>query len=366
MCTRTIQGALWVDFYVRLPGRKPRRIQRKSPVQTKKGAAAFERELLEREYRLAGKDERSFADFVKVEFKAYARANNSPAEIDRKKKALEGHLLPFFGTMYLRDIGARDVEAYKADKMGADIPEKDRLAPKTVANHLSVLRRALALALEYGELETMPVVKMPKVPQQDFSFLTFEEAEAFTDAADPEWRCMFVLALRTGLRIGELRALRWEDVDMDRGLVRVRQNATIGGKLKAPKNDRFREVPLSDSARNALRAHPRHLKSAFVFCQRDGSMLLEHHCKHPCKRASKRAKLGHVVYWHTLRHSFASHLAMRGVPMRTIQELLGHGSLAMTSRYAHLSPSVPRDAVRMLDRVGDQLGIETVGQRRGG
>ena len=251
--------------------------------------------------------------------------------------------------MYLSDIGVKDVEAYKAEKIGADLPEKLRLAPKTVANHLSVLRKALKLAKDYGEIQNVPSFTMPKIPPQDFDHLSFEEAEAFVAAADPDWRAMFLLAIRTGLRIGELRALRWSDVDMDRGLVHVRQNATIDGKIKAPKNNTFREVPLSDEARAALKAHPRHVRSTFVFYQTNGAMLLEHHCKHPCRRASAKAKLGRVVYWHVLRHTFASHLATRGVPMKTIQDLLGHGSLAMTQRYAHLAPNVPRDAVRLLD-----------------
>ncbi len=347
MAVTNFRGEVWVDVYVRLPGRRPKRIRRKSPIQTRKAAAAYEREILEREYRLGGKSEKTFAEFAKNEFRDYARANNSPAEIDRKKKVLEVHLLQFFGPMYLRDIGARDVEAYKAEKMKV-VPGKGPLAPKTVANHLSVLRKALALAKEYGELEVVPTVKMPRIPPQVVDFLTFEEAERFIAMSDAAWRGMFTVAIRTGLRIGELRALRWTDVDVERGVIHVRQNATINGKLKAPKNNRFRDVPLSDDARNALKAH-HHQRGAFVFCDATGNMLLEHECKHPCRRASANAKLGRVVYWHVLRHTFASHLAMRGVPMRTIQELLGHASFAMTQRYAHLAPHVPRDAVKLLD-----------------
>lgn len=358
MAVTTFRNELWIDVYVRLPGRKPKRIRRRSPIQTRKAAAAFEREVLEAEYRLVGKTEKTFGDFARKEFKAYAQANNSPAEIDRKKKALEMHLLPFFQHMYLRDIGPREVEQYKAEKMsermrGADGEVKIvTRAPKTIANHLSVLRKALVLARDYGEIDAVPRVKMPVLPDVKFDFLTFEEADAFVAASgeerDPTWSAMILVAVRAGLRIGELRALRWENVDTERGTIHVKQNATVDGKIKAPKNNRFRIVPLGDDARAALRGH-RHLRGPFVFCDERGGMLLEHECKHPCRRVSKRAKIGRTIYWHVLRHTFASHLAMRGVPMRTIQELLGHTSLAMTQRYAHLSPNVPRDAVKLLD-----------------
>lgn len=350
------RGAIYIDVYVNLPGRKSKRIRRRAPIQTKKDAAAYERKVLADEYRLAGKSEKTFAEFVRVEFKAYALANNSPAEVLRKKKALEYHLLPAFGALYLRDIGVREIDAYKALKLLS-------LKPKTVANHLSVLRRALSLAKEYGEIDSVPVVRMPKTPHQKFDFLTFEEAERFIRAASPRWRAMVTIAISTGLRIGELRALRWDDVDLERGSITVRHNATVEQKVKAPKNDKFREVPLSDGARAVLRSH-RHLRGPLVFCKEDGSMFQEYECKPGVKTTSKHANIGRIVYWHVLRHTFASHLAMRGVPMRTLQELLGHSSLAMTQRYAHLAPNVPREAVRLLDlpapRLGNNTGTEVV------
>jgi site-specific recombinase XerD len=77
-------------------------------------------------------------------------------------------------------------------------------------------------------------------------------------------------------------------------------------------------------------------------------------CKHPLWSACKRAGLRRIG-WHVARHSFASHLAMRGAPIKAIQELLGHATIAMTMRYAHLSPEVARDAVSLLDRRGTSV-----------
>ncbi len=164
-------------------------------------------------------------------------------------------------------------------------------------------------------------------------------------------RCLFfrpamLLALRTGLRQGELFGLRWEDVDLVAGRLMVNQ-AISRGVIGTPKSGRSREVPLSEQAVAALKKE-RHLRGPFVFCDADGHPLRQALIKTPLWRACRRAGLRRVQ-WHVLRHTFASHLAMRGVPLKAVQELLGHSTMDMTMRYAHLSPSVRRDAVQCLD-----------------
>ena len=147
-------------------------------------------------------------------------------------------------------------------------------------------------------------------------------------------------------RMGELLGLRWQDVDLQAGRLHVRQNVSRG-RLTTPKNHRPREIPLGDDARQALHQH-RHLRGAYVFCAADGERLTRSECKWPLYRACRRAGLRRIG-WHDLRHTFASHLVMRGVALKAVQELLGHGSMEMTMRYAHLSPDVRRDAVQRLD-----------------
>jgi site-specific recombinase XerD len=106
-------------------------------------------------------------------------------------------------------------------------------------------------------------------------------------------------------------------------------------------------IPISDELITALKAF-RHLKGEFVFCSASGRLLRRDEIKHPLRRACKRAGLRQVG-WHVLRHTFASHLVRRGVPLRAVQELLGHATMEMTMHYSHLSPFVVRDAVKLLD-----------------
>ena len=113
---------------------------------------------------------------------------------------------------------------------------------------------------------------------------------------------------------------------------------------------------------DALRAH-RHLRGPLVFCANDGRMLTQDECKWPLRRAIAQASLGRSIGWHVLRHTFASHLVMRGAPLKAVQELLGHADIKMTMRYAHLSPDARRDAVKLLDFRGT-TGAQGLGEEK--
>ena len=136
------------------------------------------------------------------------------------------------------------------------------------------------------------------------------------------------------------------------------------GHEGTPKSGRNRELPLSDATVRVLKSH-RHLRGPYVFCDESGKQLDENVCRRPLYRSCHRSgiarraprspnkNLGDCapgIGWHTLRHTFASHLVMRGVPLKAVQELLGHSTIEMTMRYAHLSPDVRKDAVARLDK----------------
>ncbi len=96
------------------------------------------------------------------------------------------------------------------------------------------------------------------------------------------------------------------------------------------------------------------LKGPLVFCDEGGRMLTKGELRHPLLRACKRAGLREIG-WHVLRHTFASHLVMRGAPIVAVQDLMGHSTIQMTMRYAHLAPHMTREAVQLLDRRGSPV-----------
>jgi integrase len=337
--------AWYVDVKVLGKDGRTRRVQRVSPIQNRRAAEKLEHDvredLLNAENGEATADVTvpQFAEFAERFMMTYAVTNNKPSEVSAKETILRVHLLPEFGESRLDEISPAEVEAYKAKKLQA------KLARKSVNNHLTVLRKILSTAVEWRILQSVPRIQWMRPPPPEFDFLTFDEADRLIAHADGEWRAMITVALRTGLRHGELRALRWQDVDLVAGRIVVRR-AVWGDIISTPKNGRIREIALSKQAPTVLREQPR--RGEFVFSTPDKSMLKKGVTKWPLWNACRRAGLRRIG-WHSLRHSFASHLVMRGAPIKAVQELLGHSTIEMTMRYAHLSPDARREAVKLLD-----------------
>lgn len=283
---------------------------------------------------------------------------NKPSSVKAKECLLRMHILPRVGHLKLDQVTYAVIEDLKvhlaktqhanSERNGKPKPKEEIefLSQKTINNCLTVLRRMLSIARKRGLIAAVPEVEWLRPPKPEFDFLTFEESQRLVDAAEGEWRTMILVALRTGLRFGELLALRWQDVDLVAGRILVRQNWVLG-QVGTPKSGHAREIPLGEEVLKALKSH-RHLRGPLVFCTMAGEVFTVGEPRYWLARFCRRASLREIG-WHTLRHTFASHLAMRGAPLKAIQELLGHATIQMTMRYAHLAPEVARDAVRLLD-----------------
>jgi len=209
-----------------------------------------------------------------------------------------------------------------------------RLTAAAVNRPLALLRHLLRLAHEDWEaIDNVPRIRLEKEPQGRLRWLTQEEIarllEACTKSKNRELRAAVTIALNSGLRRGELLGLTWERVDLSRGVIR----------LELTKSGRRREVPMNDDSYRALvglepRSNGRVFKTRYIQTAYNNAVAV--------------AMLDDVNF-HTLRHTFASWAVMRGVTLRELQELLGHASLAMTMRYAHLAPEHLRAAVGRLE-----------------
>ncbi|MCA9470257.1 MAG: site-specific integrase [Nitrospira sp.] len=233
-----------------------------------------------------------------------------------------------------------------------------KYAPETIKHYLKFLRHVLSEAIRRGTLEKTPFTRfeMPKVSQGRTRFLTVEEEAVLLKALGQPYAQWARLAILTGLRKTELFSLRWANVDFEQGFLTLPQ--TKSGKAQY--------VPLNDEARTILRGFKSWESSAWVFPS-----------KPPKKRktppthldsynfygrvflpAVKEAKLEGVT-WHTLRHTFASRLAMNGQGDSTIAALLRHSGTSLVQRYAHLSPSHLREAIEGVSGFGKKQKEET-------
>jgi integrase len=338
------------------PNGRKQTIRKVSPVQTKRGAEQYEREL--RSQLVSGqwkegaktKQTPTLKGFAK-EFLEYQATINKASVIRKRKTILRAHLIPAFGSWRLDRIDERAIDAYKVEKLKQLTPQGTPLAPQTINGHLQVLGRMLRLARKWKLLKDVPEIGMLKVRSAGFDFLDFDEADAFMASAAehfPVWHPYVVVAIRTGLRIGEMVALRWrEDIDLVRGRLTVQQSHSRDNGFSTPKNDKSREIPLTWDALDALRAQREVSDGELVFTGSEGQVLTDKVTGRAIKKIAETIDMRHV-HNHMLRHSFASHAVMRGIPIRQIQEWMGHADINVTMRYAHLSQGVGDELIQRL------------------
>jgi integrase len=276
------------------------------------------------------------------------RKGRKASTLEDYRSFLRVHLVPFFGGKSLDTITPTDVEAFIAAE------RRDGRSAKSILNYLSVLHSIFA----YGEhprrswCRHNPVKLAEGKPEAeesaDIRYLDQEEVEALVaatpdDVLGPTERVIYLTAAMTGLRQGELLALRWQDVDWIAARLRVRQNY-VRGEFGTPKSKRStRSVPLADRVAAELERHfqrsPFQGDDDLVFphpltgTPLDSSKLLKRF-----KQSLKRAGLRELRF-HDLRHTFGTAMAGAGVPMRTLQEWMGHRDLKTTQRYADYAPS---------------------------
>lgn len=287
----------------------------------------------------------TFERFAREFLDTYAVVRNKPSEVEAKRVILRVHLTPRFGHLTLAEIDVRACMALQSELL-AEKDGKPGLSRKRVNNVCTVLRTILRHAVELGVLDGVPRIPHLRTPTPTTASLTAEEAERLVRCADPEWRCLIVMALHTGMRIGELQALRWDAVDLEAKVLTVRASRWRD-QDGTPKGGKARRVPLSASLTDCLREHEKTRCGPYVWTDK-GKPHSRHALKWPLWRAADRAGLPRFG-WHRLRHTFATLLAERGVPLRVVQDLLGHCTITLTERYAHAAPSQAVAAIELLD-----------------
>lgn len=357
-----------MDIRFRHPDGRRERIKLVAQATTKRDAEAEERKVFKsledgtfRKKEEVKREEEAkvptVAEFADTFVDKYARANNKPSEVASKESALRLYVVPAFGAKRLDEVGPLDIDGLKVELLGAG------LKAKTVANVLLVVSRMFGYAVEVGHIERPPRIKLPKYQAPPFDYLSFEEADlllATAKAKAPDWYGPLFVTLRTGLRRGELFELRWGDVQLKGAAPHLRITRSVSkGEVGTTKSSRERIVYLTPATAEYL-GKLRQLNTGLVFPGADGGHMPQNTSDANLRRLCRLAELREIG-WHVMRHTFASHLAMRGVPLKVIQEQLGHATMQMTMRYAHLSPASVSGAVAVLDEVegerkGPQMG----------
>ena len=280
----------------------------------------------------------------------HARANRQkPSTIITKEILLRVHLTPLLGSRRLDAITNEDVQRLKTALKAK--------APKTVNNVLTVLSGLLKAAVAWNVIDRLPcTIHLLRVPKPSAAFHDFDTYERLVEGAratGPNATLIVLLGGEAGLRCGEMIALEWADIDLGTRQLCV-ERSSWDGHVTAPKGGRLRYIPLTVRLATALSEH-RHLRSPLVLCDERGKGLNRKVVRGWVRRAARRTHVQHDGV-HVLRHTFCSHLAMKGAPARAIQELAGHANLTTTQRYMHLSPAAIEGAIRLLDQPSPDHG----------
>ncbi len=245
----------------------------------------------------------------------------------------------------IREIPTNALEDHVALKMAAfegyrwHIRSPLKRPHATIAWYLRQNPKAVAWKMVQKHIrEDLKAVQKDKEPPGRLRYLAdHQEADELIQTCRGSFRSLVITALHTGMRRGEILGLTWDQVNMAQGMIR----------LTHTKNGESREIPINDTVRSVLAGLRTRIDVPWVFHDEEGYKF-----KNTRKRfeaACKRVELTNF-HFHDLRHTFASWLVMAGVPLITVSELMGHKSITMTMRYAHLSPQHKAHAVCSLDK----------------
>lgn len=321
----------FIDYHKN--GRRQRKFVGASRPVAKSALEAIERELAAERFNTPLED--MVLSKAIERYLSYCATNNTGKWTDRKRYILLQSFLPFAGDRKLSEINARMIEDYKSHRINA-------IKDISVNQDLQVLKGFFNKCIEWGYLGQNPgkfvrklKVKESKLPR----YLSEEEIKTLLEACSPRLYPIVCTLLETGMRISELVNLRWEDIDFKRHTIKIESKKDWHTKSYRP-----RMVTVRQKLIDLLKTLPK--KGDYVFANANGEKFANN-LHRLWYKTIKKIALKNVTL-HTLRHTYASHLVMKGVPLATVKELLGHADIKTTMIYSHLSPEHLKDAVEKL------------------
>ena len=289
-----------------------------------------------------------------------------PITFESYERLVRVHVVPTLGRIKLKALSPAHLQGFYRDRLDAG------LSPCTVQRLHAVIHRALKQALRWGLVprNVSESADPPKAQRKEIRPLTPEQVRTLLKTAEGDrLEALYVLAITTGLRQGELFGLKWEDVDLATERLSVRRTLTTpkgGRRLGPPKRSKSRRsVKLTTRALEALTAHrERQMEEreklaelwhdhGFVFTTQVGTPINRHNFFRRCfKPMLEKAGLPHTVRFHDLRHTCATLLLSKNVNPKIVQELLGHANISQTmDTYSHVLPDMQERAASAMDEI---------------
>jgi len=331
--------ARWLADYRDASGKRIRVITGTTKASAQEFYAKKKTEVFdEKHFGLKKQPGKLLLEDVAREYLDYLKLNSSPGWARNQEYTLEMFKVRFNGKS-LDQITPSEIEKFKADR------SKEGVKPLTINKNLACLRGLVNYAKKMKKFAGDNFVAKDsffKVEEPPPRYLREDEMRRLLpNCTTPYLKAIVELAINTGMRRGEILSLRWESIDLKTNFI----------TLTKTKGKKVRHIPLNKAARDILSAlcSQNNALADYVFTNSEGKPFTD--IKKSFKTALRKAKIDNFRF-HDLRHTFASYEAMAGVDLNTIRELLGHKTMTMTMRYAHLSDEHRKQAV---DLLGDKL-----------
>ena len=304
--------------------------------------------------------------WMEVWFEHYAKVKVRPSSHQTYRGYIDNHIKPNIGKIQLEKLTSLDLQKFykkllekgRVDRIESR-KQSNGLSAKTVRNIHQIISSAMKLAQEQKLIASNPTegCALPRLEHREMQTLPVEQLQSFLrEAKDSGVFELYYLELVTGLRRGELLGLKWEDVDLERGDLRVRrQIARISGEVvEAPLKTKnaYRTLPLAEDTVDILEAQRKKTgDSPWVFPSPTGGPISPDSVLHMLHRVLKRAGLPRVRF-HDLRHTFATLALQNGVDVKTMSGMLGHFSAGFTlDTYAHVTTASQRQAAKTMGSI---------------
>lgn len=318
---------------------------------------------------LTNPSEYTVGDWVEFWLDTYKKSSVKPTTYDMYKGSLERYIKPQLGHYKLDKLNPIIIQKFINDISEKGLNTKNGLSQSSIKKVFITLSQACKQAVAVNILYQNPCdnVQLPKKPAREAMAFSVDEQTKFLSFCNGNstFENLFIFAFNTGMRLGEMLALTWDDIDFNNKMINVNKNLVVVNDYNKNSNKKSktviesttktasgkRDIPLSTAAELSIKyQQEKNIDSPFIFCSTTGTPITKRNIYRAFNDKLKKADITTHLTIHSMRHSFATRLLEKGADIKTVSELLGHRSIQITlDIYGHVSANLKKQTISLLD-----------------
>ena len=287
----------------------------------------------------------SVSELYNLWIEGHAKLNKAPSSVLRDKQIFRDHVAPFIATMKSHLVTPDQIEHLKKSLL-----DRHTITHKSINNVFQFIKALFNFGIKrrYLMFNPMKTISMLPVTEQDFDYWNFEETKTFLSHVSAKYSqnrtpyLLYLLCIRTGMRVGEVVSLKWDCVDLHNRIITVKRtfDNALQNIKETTKGKKIRRVGISIDLLYELTELKKRKPNSVYILENNNGNFLDYNNFRDRVYAKDIKEIGiRRIRIHDFRHTFASHYVMSGGTIYDLQQLLGHSDVKTTMRYAHLSPN---------------------------